>query len=371
MSTTDSAMEVLRELLRLYDWRQEIGKRERDLGHRWQDWNAHCDGCRSLARDLSRYGNEKKAAWERARTVVEGEERRRCPFACSECGVYCEREASDPEHASSSHGAWCHCPGEWETTDSDAPPLVAATPESAPTCVRHYNHPSGHDCVSGSGCGADWHHPFAANDPATPPVEAEVRPLTGSLVMCAEQADAEVARTESLAQSNARFLRDTLNAAVEEIATLQQKLAAAEGERDEAKRALNAELRVHGEVERALIAERDALQSQVREAERLIADWYPSLIAERDKLREALGVARDALRIAREAHDRHCDKTCAIDGWDQAINGASRTYCVHCGSLSDYCTRIVLDASNNATERRCCDRCTHAAKMEKSSKGNE
>jgi hypothetical protein len=134
---TDRATDVLRELL------AEVDAEERRFDER-----VHLTGEQENALEA-----RVAALWERARTVVEGEEQGKCPFACSECGVYCEREASDPEHASSSHGAWCHCPGTWETTDSAAPPLVAATPESAPTCSR---------------CGQPWPtHPLATCSPST------------------------------------------------------------------------------------------------------------------------------------------------------------------------------------------------------------
>lgn len=61
MATTTTAHIVLRELLRLYDWRLELGKLERDLSH---DRGA-------MKRDLLRYGREKKAAWDLARKVLE------------------------------------------------------------------------------------------------------------------------------------------------------------------------------------------------------------------------------------------------------------------------------------------------------------
>lgn len=50
---------VLRELLRLYDWRFELARMERDG-----------DDPGGMSKLLNQYGREKKAAWARAREVL-------------------------------------------------------------------------------------------------------------------------------------------------------------------------------------------------------------------------------------------------------------------------------------------------------------
>lgn len=59
-NSEQSIKEALVELLRLYDWRNELGRIERDLNHdkkQMKTW-------------LNQYGREKKAAWEVARQLV-------------------------------------------------------------------------------------------------------------------------------------------------------------------------------------------------------------------------------------------------------------------------------------------------------------
>jgi chromosome segregation ATPase len=196
-----------------------------------------------------------------------------------------------------------------------------------------------------------------------PPVEAEVRPLTHAEIAaqrllvahnCAREPEewrtrhettkawlATIdARDERIAELTAGFnaLRHNLAHADDlrkrdaaTIATLQQKLAAAEAERQTMVAALAEWQRTATETHAALIAERDALQSQVREAEErrkdeshivrmLVKGWeelaplvgytrtetdelyeivrerleaYPKAIAERDKLREELIALRN------------------------------------------------------------------------------
>jgi rubrerythrin len=53
---------VLTELLRLYDWRNEIGRVERDFNH----------DRKQVKTWLNQYGREKKVAWIRAREVLDG-----------------------------------------------------------------------------------------------------------------------------------------------------------------------------------------------------------------------------------------------------------------------------------------------------------
>lgn len=57
-----TAEEVLRELLRLYDWRLALAEIERDVDHNRKE----------MKRCLQKYGREKKAAWEQARKVING-----------------------------------------------------------------------------------------------------------------------------------------------------------------------------------------------------------------------------------------------------------------------------------------------------------
>lgn len=56
----DRLRAALVELLRLYDWRNELGRIERDFNHdkkQMKTW-------------LNQYGREKKAAWDEARRVL-------------------------------------------------------------------------------------------------------------------------------------------------------------------------------------------------------------------------------------------------------------------------------------------------------------
>lgn len=60
MDSDKELVSVLRELLRLYDWRNELGRIERDFNHdrkQMKTW-------------LNQYGREKKTAWEAAREVL-------------------------------------------------------------------------------------------------------------------------------------------------------------------------------------------------------------------------------------------------------------------------------------------------------------
>lgn len=61
----ETATTVLTELLRLYDWRFEIARREKDP--RSITGTAFSDETRRL---LNQYGTEKKSAWEAARRVL-------------------------------------------------------------------------------------------------------------------------------------------------------------------------------------------------------------------------------------------------------------------------------------------------------------
>jgi hypothetical protein len=60
MSTTDTCRAALTELLRLYDWRNELGQIERDPDHDKKQMKA----------SLNKYGREKKAAWAAAREAL-------------------------------------------------------------------------------------------------------------------------------------------------------------------------------------------------------------------------------------------------------------------------------------------------------------
>lgn len=60
LQSDNPALSILTELLRLYDWRNELGKIERDFNHdkkQMKTW-------------LNQYGREKKVAWITARDVV-------------------------------------------------------------------------------------------------------------------------------------------------------------------------------------------------------------------------------------------------------------------------------------------------------------
>lgn len=52
---------VLRELVRLYDWRLELAAIERDPAH----------DKKQMKKSLQRYGSEKRKAWEDAKAVLE------------------------------------------------------------------------------------------------------------------------------------------------------------------------------------------------------------------------------------------------------------------------------------------------------------
>jgi hypothetical protein len=67
---TDTAIEVLTELLRLYDWRFELAKEEAATQVISQQ-RIQKQRIGKLKADLRQYGTEKKAAWERARKVIE------------------------------------------------------------------------------------------------------------------------------------------------------------------------------------------------------------------------------------------------------------------------------------------------------------
>lgn len=53
---------ALAELLRLYDWRNELGRIERDFNH----------DKKQMTTWLNKYGREKHAAWDVARTTLDG-----------------------------------------------------------------------------------------------------------------------------------------------------------------------------------------------------------------------------------------------------------------------------------------------------------
>lgn len=60
MTEGETDRSVLTELLRLYDWRNELGRIERDFNH----------DKKKMTTALNQYGREKKAAWEAARRVL-------------------------------------------------------------------------------------------------------------------------------------------------------------------------------------------------------------------------------------------------------------------------------------------------------------
>lgn len=60
MTEGETVRSVLTELLRLYDWRNELGRVERDFNH----------DKKKMTTALNQYGREKKAAWEAARRVL-------------------------------------------------------------------------------------------------------------------------------------------------------------------------------------------------------------------------------------------------------------------------------------------------------------
>lgn len=67
MISDERIKNVLTDLLRLYDWRKELGLLESQMS-----CEAHSkDAADQMKRDLRRYGREKKAAWDEARACLQ------------------------------------------------------------------------------------------------------------------------------------------------------------------------------------------------------------------------------------------------------------------------------------------------------------